>query len=402
MNDDQSALSHRSAEATEAPKNGRTYSLTLTLAACFGSLTFVAVLAVLFIALSSAGRNTIELTREKATLGVDNVVRRIEAHLAPAHAQLAYLGSRMTAGELRTGDPAFTRDLAASLAAAPQIAGVAFISRTGQLLGVERGGREIHVQREDLSGQPGAMAALNAASQRHNAFWGPPVLRQSSKTTVLNLRLPIHRDGTYRGMLVAVVTIGQLSSYLRRIAASTGGAPFILYDNDYVLAHPGLTTAYPGRTTKQPLPSIVEYADSVLLAIADPRQRRAMTIKLTPPHGNFAVEIGEETYLVFYRDVARFGPKTWRIGLHVTQESVGTQVRRLIMAGMAGLAAMVLAVLAAIWLGRRVARPVIRIAGAAERIAAFDLDEVPALPPSRIRELDTQARAFNTMLGGLR
>ncbi|MEJ2121783.1 MAG: adenylate/guanylate cyclase domain-containing protein [Alphaproteobacteria bacterium] len=67
-----------------------------------------------------------------------------------------------------------------------------------------------------------------------------------------------------------------------------------------------------------------------------------------------------------------------------------------------GLAAMILSVLAAIWLGRRVARPVIRIAGAAEQIAAFKLDEVPALPPSRIRELDTQARAFNAMLGGLR
>jgi class 3 adenylate cyclase len=97
-----------------------------------------------------------------------------------------------------------------------------------------------------------------------------------------------------------------------------------------------------------------------------------------------------------------FGPKPWRIGLHVTQESVGAQVRRLIMAALVGLAAMILSVLAAIWLGRRVARPVIRIAGAAEQIAAFKLDEVPALPPSRIRELDTQARAFNAMLGGLR
>jgi adenylate cyclase len=403
MNDAQPARAQTPAEAADpAAANGRTYSLTVTLAACFGTLTFVAVLAVLFIALSSAGRNTIELTRDKATLAVDDVVRRVQNHLAPARAQLSYLGARMVAGTLRTDDPNFARDLSISLAAAPQIAGVAFISRTGQLLGVERASETIKVRREDLSKQPLAMAAIAAAGQRRNVYWGPPVWRQSSHTTVLNLRQPIHVDGAYQGMLVAVVTIGDLSDYLRRIADSSGGTPFILYDGDYVLAHPGLTSGFPGRSSKAPLPSVKDYGNAVLLAIADPRQRHPMAIKLAAPYGNFAVEIGDEDHLVFYRDVTTFGPKTWRIGLHVTQESVGAQVRRLIMAGVAGLIAMVLAVLAAVWLGRRVARPVIRIAGAAERIASFRLDDVPALPPSRIQELDTQARAFNAMVRGLR
>lgn len=402
MNDDQTAGSRATAAAAEAPRNGRTYSLTVTLAACFGTLTFVAVLAVLFIALSSAGRNTVELTREKATLAVDNVVRRVENHLAPARAQLNYLGSRMTTGRLRVDDPTFTRYLAASLAAAPQIAGVIFIDRTGAMLGVERAGDTVEVVRGDFSKQPAAMAAMAAASKRRDVFWGPPVLRRSSTTTILNLRLPIHADGEFRGILVAVVTIGELSSYLRRIAGSTGGTPFILYGDDHVLAHPGLTSGFPGRTARAPLPTIEDFADSVLLAIADPRKRHPLAIRLAAPYGSFAVDIGDDEYLVFYRDVTNFGPKPWRIGLHVTQESVGAQVRRLIMAAVAGVLAMVLAVLAAIWLGRRVARPVIRIAGAAEQIAAFKLDDVPPLPPSRIRELDTQARAFNAMTSGLR
>ncbi len=388
--------------ADQPPKNGRTYSLTVTLAACFGTLTFVAVLAVLSIALSSAGRNTVELTREKATLAVDDVVRRVENHLAPARAQLSYLGARMSAGTLSVDDPAFTRDLAASLAAAPQIAGVAFINAQGKLFGVGRYGEAVRVEREDLSGQPLAMAAMAAASKRRNAYWGPPIWRRSSQSTILNLRLPIYKDDAFQGILVTVVTIGELSDYLRRIADSSGGTPFILYDGDKVLAHPGLTSDFSGRSPMAPLPSVKDYANAILQAIADPRQQQRMAINLRPPYGNFAIKIGDEEHLVFYRDMTTFGPKPWRIGLHVTQESVGAQVRRLIMAALAGLAAMILSVLAAIWLGRRVARPVIRIAGAAEQIAAFKLDEVPALPPSRIRELDTQARAFNAMLGGLR
>jgi adenylate cyclase len=402
MNDDRPEPTRTQTQPTDAPAKGRTYSLTVTLAACFGTLTFFAVLVVLFIALSSAGRNTIELTREKAKLGVDNVVRRVEYHLAPAKAQLHYLGARMAAGALRVDDPGFTRDLANSLAAAPQIAGVAFINPQGKLLGVGRNGDKVAVLREDLSGQPLAMASIAAASKRRNAYWGAPIWRRSSKTTVLNLRLPIHKDGAYQGLLVSVVTISELSNYLRRIADSSGGTPFILYDNDKVLAHPGLTSDFPGRSPKAPLPTVKDYANAILQAIADPDRRHRMTINLKPPYGNFAVDIGGEDHLVFYRDMDTFGPKTWRIGLHVTQESVGAQIRRVIMAGLAGLGAMIAAVLAAIWLGRRVARPVIRIANAAEKIAAFKLDDVPALPPSRIHELNTQAHAFNAMMAGLR
>jgi class 3 adenylate cyclase len=380
----------------------RTYSLTVTLAACFGTLTFVAVLLVLFISLSSAGHNTVELTREKATFAVDNVVQRIESHLAPARAQLDYLGARMAAGTLQPDDPAFTRDLAASLAAAPQIAGVAFIDLKRQLLGVERAGNATRITREDLTKQHLAAAALRGAKGRRNAFWGAPVWRAASNTTVLNLRLPVYRKGAFRGMLVAIVTISELSDYLRRIGASSGGTPFVLYDRNFVLAHPGLSPDFPGRTAQAPLPSLTAYADAILLALWDLEQRREMVIKLAPPYRNFAVEIGDEQYFIFYREVAKFGPKPWQIGLHVTQETVGAQVRRLMMAAVAGLVAMVLSVLAAVWLGRRVARPVVRIADAANLIAAFRLDEVPALRGSRIRELNTQAHAFNTMLGGLR
>ena len=40
--------------------------------------------------------------------------------------------------------------------------------------------------------------------------------------------------------------------YLRQIAASSGGTPFILYDRKFVLAHPGLTADFPGRSGKAP------------------------------------------------------------------------------------------------------------------------------------------------------
>ena len=61
-----------------------------------------------------------------------------------------------------------------------------------------------------------------------------------------------------------------------------------------------------------------------------------------------------------------------------------------------------LALIAAIVLGKRLARPIKAIAAQAHLVADLDLDDVEPLPRSRVLEFDDQASAFNAMLTGLR
>jgi len=63
---------------------------------------------------------------------------------------------------------------------------------------------------------------------------------------------------------------------------------------------------------------------------------------------------------------------------------------------------LVLAILAAVLLGRRIARPVIQLSAAASHIGKLEISETAELPGSLFRELNDQARAFNEMLRGLR
>ena len=77
-------------------------------------------------------------------------------------------------------------------------------------------------------------------------------------------------------------------------------------------------------------------------------------------------------------------------------------MRRLNDAALAGLAIAVAAILAAIALGQWLARPIRRISSNALKVGDFDLQDIAVMPPSRIRELDEEAAAFNTMLAGLR
>lgn len=67
-----------------------------------------------------------------------------------------------------------------------------------------------------------------------------------------------------------------------------------------------------------------------------------------------------------------------------------------------GVAVALIAILVAIILVRLLARPIRAVSSNALKVGDFDLKDFEILPPSRIREIDDEAAAFNRMLAGLR
>ncbi|MCH8985976.1 MAG: 2-hydroxyacyl-CoA dehydratase, partial [Acidobacteria bacterium] len=98
-------------------------------------------------------------------------------------------------------------------------------------------------------------------------------------------------------------------------------------------------------------------------------------------------------------DIKRDTP--WLIGSYFPAADAVGEMRRLAWAGAAGLVVLLLSVIAAIVMGRLIARPIRRLARAANSIGDLEFASVSELPASRIRELDDQARAFNSMVSGL-
>ncbi len=68
----------------------------------------------------------------------------------------------------------------------------------------------------------------------------------------------------------------------------------------------------------------------------------------------------------------------------------------------AGGVLMILTGLAAIYLGRRLAQPILALAGAAGAVERLDLDNLPTLPNSRVREITRANHAFERMANGLK
>lgn len=390
---------HAGAETARAH---RTYSLRLTLAVSFGALTFIAVAAVLVIALGSGQRNTRDLNIILLSQAVAQTVDRVERHLAPARAQVEFVAAALERGKVDVGDSgALERFFQASLAGAPQVASVVFVDPELRFVGALRTPEGTEGVTRSFAGNAGMRQAVDGNRTRYGAYWGPPVRAQTSKRTILNLRRAVRQGERYLGMIVAVVTISELSDHLRASPAPRT-TPFILYDRDKVLAHPKLTADFPGLSAEQPLPRLNAFPDTALAKMWQPELRREMAIQLAPPYRNHSIRSGDGVELFFYQEVGGYGDKPWTIGVHVPFNVLEPQIDRLVWAGAAGLVALVLSLLAALAIGRMVARPVIRLADAAASVAALKLDDAPELGISRIRELNSQAAAFNTMLRGLR
>ena len=167
-----------------------------------------------------------------------------------------------------------------------------------------------------------------------------------------------------------------------------------------VVALPGLDTALAGPG--HPLPLLAAAGNPVLAAMwagsDDP-----LDVLSDGLRGDVRlVKAADENWIVLSRDIVGFGDQPWVVGTYLPESIAGAEISRLRLALLLSVACLLLAMAATFWLGRRMARPVVKLAEAAQHIQALDLEHVPALPRSRILELDQAARAFNAMGNGLR
>ncbi len=378
-------------------------SLTVTLAVSISALVLIAVLAVLVLGLWSGRQNTMSLLRDKAELLVATTIARVRSHLDPARHQVAFVERLIADGRVDpTNSERFIDILTGAMAAAPQITAVLFLDLDLQARGIARTPEGPQVVTLDYSGDPRVREGLRWGRTAEAPVWGEPLWREEPRQTVLNLRQPVRRNGEFIGILVAAVSVQALSGYLAGIDTSQGSNVFILYDRDHVLAHPNLQSGVPGRSDDSPLPSLAETGDPVLAAIWQQRDRYPLEILEGSELEGHVLRLFNDEYIFIYRSITGFGGRPWQVGSYFRAADVDSEMRRLMWSVFAGLGMLIISILAAVWLGRHIARPVVRLADAASQIGALEISETAELPESIFRELNDQAQAFNTMLRGLR
>ena len=367
-----------------------------------GALVILSVGGVLFVTLSIATRNTVELLEDKSRLLIRSVVQQVALFLEPAQAQVEAVARLIETGRVNPTDPErLFGALEAALAASPHVRSVAFFDPSGWFMAAIHSDRVPVAEIADWRHDPAGRDVIGDAHARHEPapYWGAPVYLKDPGVTVVNLRRPVIVRGELKGALASTVTIRALSEFITGLETELGQNAFVLYDRTFVLAHSTLALDFPDLGVERPLPRVTEIGDPVLFEIwRDGWQERRLEVEGSG-HWN---RLGDAEYVYLYQELGPPMDPRWLVGSYFSREAVDVQLDRLLLALGLGLLALVAAVIAAVLLGHRVSRPVTQLADAASAIRSLDLDDLAPLRRSRLKEIDQAAIAFNAMTRALR
>ena len=382
----------------------RRWRLSVTTVAVFGlgALVALAAGAVLWLGLGSAADSTRRLIQERSDTVLDSLERELGGRLEPIAEQARWISSLVAEGKLDLEDEARTDAfMFGALAATPQVAGIGFFRPDGTGRAWYRGAR-IAIS-EDRSRDPNFHRWMMNGKRATTTAWRDPIwLDTLDKAAVLH-DSPLRKDGRFVGMFGQVVLTEELSRDLTDNAPPEA-TPFVLHNGINVLAHPELVHWSPlGTGELRPLATVDEVGDPVLAALGTDATREGQWFIRSGPGIDVSwVVLGDDHWhLVLQREMPRYGE--WTVGVHIdTEASDDETVRHMLEAAAAGFVVLVVAVVLAVLVGRRISRPVRAIAAAARVVEGNQLDDVHRLRPSWIREMDDANRSFNRMVEGLR
>ena len=412
--------------AATAPSRRYRVPITAIAVLGLGALVAVAVGVSLFLGLASATDNTRRLMAQRSEMLIDTLERRLESQLQPVAYRARWMVDQIERGNVRLDDPqALDTFMLGALSATQRIAALGIVDPQAQARGWER--PSTRPIAEDLSQRPEIIEWLEDGASRSGPWWQAPVWTPVLEATVVGHNMPIRIGGEFAGLFSQAVTVSDLSRHLASIGTETGIIPFILYDYGHVLAHPLLMGWTPGASDRdQPLIGLDALGDAVLERIWTPDHDELFLLEAMSETSASGATVGDDYYVFLYRDLLRYGPAPWTIGVYVNTgtsdvwkwlgeivRSVltgayhgsgadGKEFERLVASTLVGFAVFVGSVALAAWLGTRASRPIKAIAAAARSVEAQRFERIGELPPSRIVEFDDANRSFNRMVAGLK
>ncbi len=365
------------------------------------ALVLISLVAVIAVQWTVSRRNTIELMAGLSGLFLEYLELAVHDHLQPALEQAESITRKIEDGSYDVHDRERLGDLlTGALAATPQVSTIRVWDENLSYLAVvqDREGT-LTVTEGDDRGKP---FATNAAPQMRDALgpaWSDLVARPPQ--VFVNLRWPIRRQGEHLGFMASGITVDELSRLTTELSEYFDTTAFILHGREQVLAHPNLAITNNEFVTGNALPSLHQVGDVVLAEIWNGKplggfEDAANNTRLVK------VTLAGIDYVVISRQLTVYGQQPWIIGGWFTHERVSKELARVKVAGTISILLLLVSIIGAILISRLVSRPVKRVAESASLVGRLDLGKVGRLAPSRIKELDEQADAFNTMLASLR
>ncbi len=365
------------------------------------ALVLISLITVIAVQWTVSRRNTIELMEGLSGLFLEYLELAVHDHLKPALELAESISRKIEDGPYELRDRERLRDLfTGALAATPQVATIRAWDKNLSYLAVaqDREGT-MTVTEGDDRGKPFANSTAPQMENAAGPAWGDLVARPPE--VYVNLRWPIRKQGEYLGFMASGITVDELSRLTTDLSEYFDTTAFILHGREQVLAHPNLAITNGEFVTGDVLPSLHQVGDVVLAEIWNGKPLSGFEDAANNTR-RVKVTLAGIDYVVISRQLTAYGRQPWIIGGWFTHERISKELTRVKAAGVISVVLLVFSVIGAVLISRLVSRPVKRVAEGASLVGRLDLGKVGRLVPSRIKELNEQAEAFNTMLASLR
>ncbi len=374
-------------------------SLTVLLSTAIGTLILLSVGTVLFITAGANFRNTLELLQDSGELTMSSLESGVRDYVNPAEDLAKHMVRLVEGGYVDMSDKQQLKDtLLGALGPSPQVSGVIiWDAEQRPVIAIEETDGSVEIIQPTVPDDQG----LTEETAPPLPTWSDPV--SFDGTTYINMRTALYHDGRYVGAFATGIDTARLSALVGRIGRELGMTAFILYDDDYVLAHPQMQAKPlnpgPGIEQELELKTLAEFGDQILAAypMADRDLPRG-----SDEFENSIVEIGEQGYLFLTEEITGYSQKPWRIGVYANVEDVADQFIRLFVSTAVAFVILLVAIFLGYLLARYLARPIIQLSKAEGQVGNLELENIEIPKASFIREINDQVSAFNRMLDGLR
>ncbi|MGI9484269.1 MAG: adenylate/guanylate cyclase domain-containing protein [Hyphomicrobiales bacterium] len=240
---------------------------------------------------------------------------------------------------------------------------------------------------------------LRANAMHLSKPWFDPI----SDQTLISLSREVSRPNNHFSFIEIAVSIAPLSLHTRAMSGSTNNIVFALLNDDYVLAHPLLAQSPVGLSHDEPLPSRDVLGDGVLKAIDTAVDSPLVARALLNGAKLQNVTWGGRSYLISRLELKhKFGDQVITVGTHRQNAEVREYLKVFYFALWVAGGVLILSLLAAAVLARRISHPIRRISAAASDVGQVEFGEIKPLGGSFIKELNDLASSFNSMIGGLK
>lgn len=383
----------------------------LALVLALGGMTSIMAL-VIGVSFYIAGFvSTSQLVDDLGRSALAQLSESIDSQLQPAADQARFLADILSRDQVDPKDNQRLQDLLlGSLAAVRQLRAVAYVGLDRRMVwaGPDDDGRGYSTRAAARVADETQVPALLEQARRGGApFWSEPILFDWSDGPLLVAVAPVFRAGDVIGIVGAAVSVRTASDRLARLASNTSGlVPFVLTAEGRILLHGSMAREVPrGRQWSGGafLPSRSEFPDPVLAAMPWPLDFSSFNDRHDPRPDDFAidgVDLPDGSDILIYRTLSGYGPAPWIIGYHLPASWLDRTYATINRAIPFALVVLLVALGLAYWLGRAIARPMVILSQAGQRLARLDFTPLE-IRHSRIKEVERAVEAQQAMRNGL-